>query len=287
VSDIADVALLFFGAAELAARLRLSRRRPTRVDGAGAPVVYGAALATAALVTTGLGAVHLAIAAVALATAFACRPALSFLHEAGFLAMVTTAQFRLTAVLWLAHLAFTADIDALGAVPLIVLAVAAALTLPILLLDGFLVQEAALRTGWGAAEATAWPDAATAPGRGGAADAPSQCRRGPKVSVHVPTYAEPPDVVIGTLDALARLDYDNVEVLVIDNNTKDETLWRPVQEHCRRLGDRFRFFHVEPLAGAKAGAQLRPCPHRPGRRTGRRRGRRLPGRAELRQGPGG
>ena len=76
----------------------------------------------------------------------------------------------------------------------------------------------------------------------------------PKVSIHVPAYNEPPDMVIETLDALARLDYPNFEVLVIDNNTKDENVWRPVEAHCAKLGERFRFFHVAPLAGFKAGA---------------------------------
>jgi glycosyltransferase involved in cell wall biosynthesis len=78
--------------------------------------------------------------------------------------------------------------------------------------------------------------------------------RVPKVSVHVPAYNEPPDMLIETLDALARLDYPDYEVLVIDNNTKDENVWRPVEAHCAKLGPRFRFFHVAPLAGFKAGA---------------------------------
>src|SRR5262249_51191133 len=64
----------------------------------------------------------------------------------------------------------------------------------------------------------------------------------PKVSVHVPAYNEPPDMLIETLDALARMDYPDFEVLVIDNNTKDEAVWRPVEAHCARLGPRFRFF---------------------------------------------
>jgi exo-beta-1,3-glucanase (GH17 family)/cellulose synthase/poly-beta-1,6-N-acetylglucosamine synthase-like glycosyltransferase len=75
-----------------------------------------------------------------------------------------------------------------------------------------------------------------------------------KVSVHVPAYNEPPDMLIRTLNALARLDYRNFEVLVIDNNTREEAVWRPVEAHCRQLGERFRFFHVAPLAGFKAGA---------------------------------
>lgn len=78
--------------------------------------------------------------------------------------------------------------------------------------------------------------------------------RQPKVSVHVPCYNEPSEMMLRTLDALARLDYPDYEVLVIDNNTADEAVWRPVEAHCRRLGPRFRFFHVRPLAGFKAGA---------------------------------
>jgi len=76
----------------------------------------------------------------------------------------------------------------------------------------------------------------------------------PKVSIHVPAYNEPPAMLIETLDALARLDYPDYEVLVIDNNTRDEAVWRPVEAHCAALGARFRFFHVAPLAGFKAGA---------------------------------
>src|SRR5215475_1882011 len=76
----------------------------------------------------------------------------------------------------------------------------------------------------------------------------------PKVSIHVPAYNEPPAMLIETLDALARLDYPDYEVLVIDNNTREEAVWRPVEAHCAALGARFRFFHVAPLAGFKAGA---------------------------------
>ncbi|WP_051360874.1 glycosyltransferase [Desulfuromonas sp. TF] len=76
----------------------------------------------------------------------------------------------------------------------------------------------------------------------------------PMVSIHVPAYNEPPDMMIETLDALAALDYPRYEVLVIDNNTKDPSVWKPVEAHCARLGSRFRFFHKSPLPGYKAGA---------------------------------
>jgi len=76
----------------------------------------------------------------------------------------------------------------------------------------------------------------------------------PKVSLHVPAHSEPPEIVIGTLNKIAQLDYQNFEVLVIDNNTTDPQLWLPVKEHCEKLGKKFRFFHIENIKGAKAGA---------------------------------
>jgi cellulose synthase/poly-beta-1,6-N-acetylglucosamine synthase-like glycosyltransferase len=76
----------------------------------------------------------------------------------------------------------------------------------------------------------------------------------PKVSLHVPICNEPPYMVRQTLDALAELDYPAFEVLVIDNNTHDPTLWEPVAERCARLGPRFRFFHLGHHPGFKAGA---------------------------------
>jgi exo-beta-1,3-glucanase (GH17 family)/cellulose synthase/poly-beta-1,6-N-acetylglucosamine synthase-like glycosyltransferase len=76
----------------------------------------------------------------------------------------------------------------------------------------------------------------------------------PKVSIHVPCYNEPPHMVMQTLDALAALDYPNFEVLVIDNNTKDEEVWKPLEDYCAKLGSRFRFFHLPSWPGYKAGA---------------------------------
>lgn len=76
----------------------------------------------------------------------------------------------------------------------------------------------------------------------------------PKVSLHLAIHNEPPEMVRETLNALARLDYPNYEVLVIDNNTVDEAIWRPVEAQCARLGERFRFFHLPNWPGFKAGA---------------------------------
>jgi cellulose synthase/poly-beta-1,6-N-acetylglucosamine synthase-like glycosyltransferase len=76
----------------------------------------------------------------------------------------------------------------------------------------------------------------------------------PMVSLHLPTHDEPPDIVAGTLRALAKLEYPSFEVLVVDNNTPEENSWRPVQELCRELGPRFKFFHLENWPGYKSGA---------------------------------
>ena len=76
----------------------------------------------------------------------------------------------------------------------------------------------------------------------------------PMVSIHLPAYNEPPDMMIKTLEALAQLDYPRYEVLVIDNNTADEATWRPVEQWCAQRDEQFQFFHKSPLAGFKAGA---------------------------------
>lgn len=75
-----------------------------------------------------------------------------------------------------------------------------------------------------------------------------------KVSIHVPIHNEPPEMVRETLIALSKLDYPNFEVLVLDNNTTDPSVWQPVRETCAQLGPHFRFFHLENWPGFKAGA---------------------------------
>jgi exo-beta-1,3-glucanase (GH17 family)/cellulose synthase/poly-beta-1,6-N-acetylglucosamine synthase-like glycosyltransferase len=76
----------------------------------------------------------------------------------------------------------------------------------------------------------------------------------PKVSIHVPAYFEPPEMLKQTLDAVSRLDYPNFECVVIINNTPDPEFWQPIQDHCRALGERFVFINAEKVEGFKAGA---------------------------------
>src|SRR6266851_4086360 len=74
----------------------------------------------------------------------------------------------------------------------------------------------------------------------------------PMVSLHVPAHNEPPDMVIDTLRSLLRIDYPRYEIILIDDNTDDEALWRPVQAWCRRHG--VKFAHLEDWPGYKSGA---------------------------------
>ncbi len=91
----------------------------------------------------------------------------------------------------------------------------------------------------------------------------------PFVSIHVPCCNEPPAMVIATIDSLLALDWQALEILIVDNNTRDPALWQPVQEHVRqRLQEReaagaakgsahgpvLRFFHLPDHPGFKAGA---------------------------------
>jgi cellulose synthase/poly-beta-1,6-N-acetylglucosamine synthase-like glycosyltransferase/exo-beta-1,3-glucanase (GH17 family) len=76
----------------------------------------------------------------------------------------------------------------------------------------------------------------------------------PLVSIHVPAYKEQPDMYKATLDSMAALDYPNFEVLAIVNNTTDEYYWKPIEEHCRKLGSRFKFVFLPKVSGFKAGA---------------------------------
>jgi glycosyltransferase involved in cell wall biosynthesis len=74
----------------------------------------------------------------------------------------------------------------------------------------------------------------------------------PFVSLHVPAHNEPPEMVIQTLTALRRLNYPDYEIVVIDDNTDDPDLWRPVDEWCRANG--VTFAHLENWPGYKSGA---------------------------------
>ena len=75
----------------------------------------------------------------------------------------------------------------------------------------------------------------------------------PMVSLQVAAYNEPPDMFIETIKSLEAIDYPRFEIVIIDNNTKDPDVWKPVEDYCRDR-ERLRFIHVDPWPGFKSGA---------------------------------
>jgi cellulose synthase/poly-beta-1,6-N-acetylglucosamine synthase-like glycosyltransferase/exo-beta-1,3-glucanase (GH17 family) len=83
---------------------------------------------------------------------------------------------------------------------------------------------------------------------------PQPAANTPKVSIHIPAYREPPEMLLRTIDSVARLDYPNFECVVVINNTPDPAFWQPIEARCRELGPRFKFVCVQNLTGFKAAA---------------------------------
>ena len=75
----------------------------------------------------------------------------------------------------------------------------------------------------------------------------------PFVSLQVAAYNEPPDMLIETIRSLEAIDYPHFEIVVVDNNTADEEVWRPVEAYCAGR-PRVTFVHVAPWPGFKSGA---------------------------------
>ena len=92
---------------------------------------------------------------------------------------------------------------------------------------------------------------------------PPPLTREPWVALQVPTYNEPVEVVGPTLMSLAQIDYPNLLVQVVDNNTTDPALWQPIEQLCAQLGPRFSFVHLENWPGFKAGALNEATPRLP------------------------
>jgi len=79
----------------------------------------------------------------------------------------------------------------------------------------------------------------------------------PLVCLQVAVYNEPPDLVIETIRSLVAIDYPALRIQVIDNNTVDELLWRPLEAECDRLRKAdhdVQFTHLASWPGFKAGA---------------------------------
>ncbi len=80
----------------------------------------------------------------------------------------------------------------------------------------------------------------------------------PMVSLHIPAYNEPPELLIATIKAAEQIDYPDFEIVVIDNNTKDPAVWGPVEEYCRDR-PRVKFVHVDPWPGTRRARATWRC----------------------------
>ncbi|MEW6218424.1 MAG: glycosyltransferase [Thermodesulfobacteriota bacterium] len=160
------------------------------------------------------------------------------LRQQGRLFMAFLIQATASLVVWSAFVPFTYDLTTVGKVVWAFLLPAQLLLLAVVLINGLELAEMLWTRTW-----RRFFPART-----------DELSAAPMVSLHLAICNEPPEMVKETLSALARLDYPNFEVLVIDNNTRDDALWQPVAEHCAALGPRFRFFHLPKWPGYKAGA---------------------------------
>ena len=217
--------------------LPLARRRTTLAWQllilAGA-LTAGAAGAVWVGASTGAMAVGLTLVGVVWVPGVVRRSAFS----AGILTFGTYAGLTAVSGIWGAWFLLSLDLSTVTTVLLWAAAILTAICLPSSVVQTYEAWETLLRLRWNRPRVAATVDDAHAP----------------RVVIHVPIHAEPPEVVMATLDRLEALDYPDFEVLVIDNNTEDEALWRPVAEHCARLGERFCFVHLMGVQGAKAGA---------------------------------
>jgi exo-beta-1,3-glucanase (GH17 family)/cellulose synthase/poly-beta-1,6-N-acetylglucosamine synthase-like glycosyltransferase len=82
----------------------------------------------------------------------------------------------------------------------------------------------------------------------------------PLVSLHLACCNEPPEMVIATLRSLLALNWPRLQIVVVDNNTRDPDLWQPVQAFVQTWQASaaqhidLQFFHLPHWPGFKAGA---------------------------------
>ncbi|MGB8275996.1 MAG: glycosyltransferase [Alphaproteobacteria bacterium] len=183
----------------------------------------------------------------AVASALALFPMAWFLERArewrlrGQVFFAGLMQGSASALVWAVYEGASVYMSTAGALVFTALTLALGLILVILVVEGFEMAELL----WVRRLSRLFPS--VAPARPSLSDSP-------RVSIHLPICNEPPEMVIETLQALNRLDYPDFEVIVVDNNTRDPEVWRPVEAFCRGLGPRFRFFHLDRCPGFKAGA---------------------------------
>lgn len=77
-----------------------------------------------------------------------------------------------------------------------------------------------------------------------------------RLSFQLMTRAEPAALVIETIKSLLAIKADDDEILIVDNNNTQTTLYEPLAQFCASLDARHNvhFYHIDSVAGFKAGA---------------------------------
>lgn len=77
-----------------------------------------------------------------------------------------------------------------------------------------------------------------------------------RLSFQLMTRAEPIEMVIATIKSLLKIKAPDDEILIIDNNHNDKSLYEPLAAFCDGLNAKLNvhFYHIDAVEGFKAGA---------------------------------
>ncbi|TXD98435.1 glycosyltransferase [Psychrobacter frigidicola] len=77
-----------------------------------------------------------------------------------------------------------------------------------------------------------------------------------RLSFQMMTRAEPVEMVIATIKTLLKIKAPDDEILIVDNNNTETALYEPLAKFCAGLDAQLnvRFYHIDAVAGFKAGA---------------------------------
>ena len=76
------------------------------------------------------------------------------------------------------------------------------------------------------------------------------------LSFQLMTRAEPPELVIATIQSLLIVKKHCDEIIIIDNNNTDTSMYKPLEAFCASLDPDLKvyFYHIDAVEGFKAGA---------------------------------
>ena len=69
------------------------------------------------------------------------------------------------------------------------------------------------------------------------------------LSFQIMTCAEPPELVIETINSILAIKSDQDEILIIDNNNQKKHLYQPLADYCYQLNPKLkvRFYHIDTI----------------------------------------